>query len=104
MAQHWAKAFYNSAPWKACREAFGSSKHWICERCSKPGNIAHHKVWLTRANINDPMITLNWSNLELLCHDCHDREHWPEQEVTREGFAFDANGDLVQAGPPIRKR
>lgn len=35
----------------------------------------HHKKHLTPKNINDPEITLNWDNLELLCLDCHQKEH-----------------------------
>ena len=31
----------------------------------------HHKIALTPENINDPMITLCWDNLEGLCEKCH---------------------------------
>jgi 5-methylcytosine-specific restriction protein A len=100
MAQDWAKWFYDSPAWQACREAFGESKHWLCERCGRPGNIAHHKIYLTPENVNDPWITLAWANLELLCHGCHDDEHLPRVKPTRDGFAFDANGDLISTDPP----
>lgn len=40
-----------------------------------PGDQVHHKKHLTPKNINDPEITLNWDNLELLCLDCHRKEH-----------------------------
>lgn len=100
MARDWAYAFYHSKAWKLCRKAFGDSKHWICQRCGKPGNTVHHRKWLTPANINDPQITLGWWNLELLCADCHNHEHFPELSPTREGFAFDENGDLVPVPSP----
>jgi 5-methylcytosine-specific restriction endonuclease McrA len=52
----------------------------LCERCLKkglivPGEIVHHKVYISPDNINDPAITLNPDNLELLCRDCHAEEH-----------------------------
>ena len=99
MAQTWAKDFYKSSSWQQCREAFGVSRFWICERCGRPGDIVHHKVPLTIDNITDPSVALGWDNLELLCQDCHNREHagggW-----TRQGLAFDENGDLVPVIPP----
>ena len=55
----WAEQFYNSDAWRACREAFLQSKGYLCERCSTPDNpvvakIAHHKIYLTKENINNP--------------------------------------------------
>ena len=29
----WAKQFYNSKEWQACREAYIASKQGLCERC-----------------------------------------------------------------------
>ena len=34
----------------------------------------HHKVPLTDDNLKNPEIALAWSNLELLCKQCHDEE------------------------------
>lgn len=72
----WAEQFYNSDAWRACREGFLQSKGYLCERCSTPDNpvvakIAHHKIYLTKENINNPYIALSWDNLEALCQDCH---------------------------------
>lgn len=75
MAKPWAKAFYNSAAWRDTREAYMVSKHGLCERCGKPGLIVHHRKALRPQDMNDPARTLGWSNLELLCHHCHDIEH-----------------------------
>lgn len=97
MAAPWARWFYRSKGWRACRAAFLDSKHWLCERCHAPAVIAHHKVWLTRKNITDPGITLGWWNLEALCKDCHNKEHHRVVSGTREGFAFDEDGNLVEA-------
>lgn len=76
--------FYRSWTWRKCRKAFAESKNNICERCLKKGIIepgskerpleVHHKIPLTAENLNDPKVTLNWDNLELLCKSCHDKE------------------------------
>lgn len=100
MARDWSYAFYHSRSWDETRLAYGASVFFLCERCGKPGNTCHHRRWLTPANISDPMATLNWDNLEWLCPDCHNEEHFPTKAVTREGFAFDENGDLVAAPSP----
>lgn len=80
MAREFAKAFYNSREWHACKESYIKARHGLCERClSKglynPGKIVHHKIYLTPDNIRDPRISLNHANLELLCQDCHNVEH-----------------------------
>ena len=94
----WAEQFYNSDAWRACREGFLQSKGYLCERCSTPDNpvvakIAHHKIYLTKENINNPYITLSWDNLEALCQDCHNKEHHRGERKKR--YSFDANGNLV---------
>lgn len=80
MARDFAQAFYNSDAWDATRKAYRKSVGGLCERCLKegrytPGVIVHHKVHLNPANINNPEITLAWSNLMLLCTDCHAKIH-----------------------------
>lgn len=82
--QDFATEFYSSRAWKATRRAYAKSKGLLCERCLKkgmirPGEIVHHKVYLTPANITDPEIALSWDNLELLCRDCHGEEHRMER-------------------------
>ena len=74
------REFYNSTAWKKTREAYKSSKQGLCERCLAKGLInpceeVHHKVRLTTENINDASISLNYSNLECLCTECHEKEH-----------------------------
>ena len=78
------ESFYTSWIWRKCRKAFAESKGNLCERCLKRGIIepgskdrpleVHHKIPLTVDNVKDPNIALAWSNLELLCKDCHDKE------------------------------
>lgn len=98
MAKPWAKAFYNSPRWRKCREAFVASRLFLCERCGEPGVEVHHKVELTPLNINDPEITLNWDNLELLCHRCHDMTKRRPLSSTQDGMMFDSSGQLVKVG------
>lgn len=75
-----AKAFYTSQAWKECREAYRKSVGGLCERCLKSGlytagEIVHHKIHITPDNVNDPSVTLNFKNLELVCRECHALEH-----------------------------
>ena len=75
-----AKRFYKSKAWQTTRDAYASSVGGLCERCLMaglcvPGEIVHHKIPLTPDNISDPNISLSWNNLELLCRDCHGKEH-----------------------------
>lgn len=96
MARGFATKFYNSKAWQQCRDAYYISQHGICERCHGVGLIVHHKIELTPANINDPSIALNWANLELLCLECHNREHG-NVEVLEDGLSFDEDGNLTRA-------
>lgn len=100
MAKEFAKAFYRSKAWKDCRKGYISSVDGLCERCLtngnyKPGKILHHKKYLTPENINDPYVTLNWSNLEYVCQDCHNLEHHGKYLAIREDVTFDAEGNLI---------
>lgn len=102
MAKDFAKAFYKSKAWRLCRTSFIASKHGLCERCSGVGKIVHHKVLLTAENINNPYVSLNHSKLELLCQECHNKEHMQKYKAVNEGFKFDENGYLVRTDtPPI---
>lgn len=90
-----SKQFYASQAWHKCRAGYIAYRHGICERCGGLGTIVHHKVYLTPDNINDPEVSLNWDNLELLCQDCHNNEHQMEGR-TQDGLVFDSEGNLVK--------
>ena len=99
--------FYTSWTWRRCKKAFAKSKGNLCERCLAKGIInpgtkkqpleTHHKVPLTSANINNPSITLNWENLELLCKECHDAER---ERKTQKRWTVDAMGRVSPVSPP----
>ena len=103
MAREFARRFYKSKQWESTRNAYFELRHGLCERCMRegritPGEIVHHKVHLDPTNINDPSISLSFDNLELVCRDCHAKEH-PEiykrkDEAPRRG-AFDENGNII---------
>jgi hypothetical protein len=100
--REFAQWFYKGKAWRACRNGYYLSQHGICERCGGAGRIVHHKKYITAANINNSSVSLDWSNLELLCDSCHQKEHQKSQN-TSENTRFDANGDLIQAPPPLEK-
>lgn len=96
--KEFAKKFYLSKAWRNTREAYYRFRCGICERCGAAGDIVHHKRYLTPSNIHDPSITLSFANLELLCQECHNKEHF-EKENPR--YGFDANGNVI---PPTAKK
>lgn len=79
------KAFYKSTAWKKCRAAYIKKCGGLCERCLaqgliKPGYIVHHKTHLTEENVTNPDIALSFDNLEYLCMDCHNAEHFTSKD------------------------
>ena len=71
----------------------------FCERCQVKGLyvpvwIVHHKEYVTDKNYMDDNIFFNLDNLESLCQDCHNKEHFANEEE----YIFDENGDLIKNG------
>lgn len=91
----YAEKFYKSKQWRDVRRYIIERDLGLCCRCGKPGNIVHHKIYITPENINDPNITLNEDNLETLCEVCHNQEH-KRSDCTADGLRFDSKGDLIQ--------
>lgn len=90
-----AKEFYQSKAWRETRAYVFKRDFGLCVRCGKPGEIVHHKRYLTPDNIDDPSVSLNEDNLETLCRECHALEHEGELPTDR-ALTFDENGDLVE--------
>ena len=109
MANKDIQGFYYTRTWKQCRSGYIKSKGGLCEKClSKglivPGEIVHHKIHLTADNINDPNITLNWDNLELVCRKCHAEEH--EEVYIKNGghvrrYRVNESGEIILKQPPL---
>ena len=97
--KRFARQLYWSRPWAICRKRYAESVGGLCERCYAEGRITpgvhvHHKIRLTPENISNPEITLNWKNLELLCEECHQKEH------RRPGrFRVDEEGHVLMTLP-----
>lgn len=98
--KEYAKKFYTSKAWKDCRSAYFSFRYGLCERCGGIGKIVHHKIYINKKNIDNVNVTLNFDNLELLCQDCHNREHILKSSVTRRDVKFDEHGNLIPVSTP----
>ena len=103
MSKEFAKGFYKSKAWQACRQSYISKRITIdgglCERCKdRVGYILHHKTKLTPLNINNPDITLNHCRLEYLCKQCHDNEHYYDMHNLEAPVSFDEHGQLIPRG------
>ena len=77
--------------------SFIRSRDGLCERCLaagiyRPGKVVHHRVYLTDENVNDPAVSLDPGNLELLCQDCHNAEH---HAGGQRRWRFGADGSLT---------
>lgn len=89
--------FYWTTQWQRCRADYMKKVGGICERCKAkgrlvPAEIVHHKEHLTFENKNDASVAYNFSNLEALCRDCHNKEHF-RQDKRR--FTIGKNGEVI---------
>ena len=99
--QGFARKFYKSKAWQACRAAYIAQRvqedGGLCQCCGEePGYIVHHVVHLTPANINDPAVALNPANLSYECKACHDLHEGHGVGWSRPLLCgFDGNGEPV---------
>ena len=103
MAKEFSVKFYKSNAWRECRNAYAAHRGHLCEECLRRnvlslGEIVHHKIVLTPENVNDPSITLNWDNLELLCRQCHSEVHDNRKRHRR--YTFGPDGEVLIQDPP----
>ena len=82
------KRFYRSKEWQHCRRDYLASVGGLCERCEsrgiiRPAKIVHHKEYISLCNITDPAALLSHDNLEALCQDCHNAEHFKNNKRYR---------------------
>ena len=57
-----------------------------------PAKIVHHKEYVTDLNHEDDNVFFNIENLESLCQDCHNKEHFAEEQE----YSFDENGNVIK--------
>ena len=79
------RAFYHSKAWQRCRAEYLSRVNNLCERCEakgiiRPARFVHHKEYISPMNITDPSVLLSFDNLEALCFDCHNAEHFRSEK------------------------
>ena len=97
MAQDFSRGFYNSKLWYRTRNAYFKAKGGLCEECYRKGlinrgEIVHHKVPLTPSNIDNPLIALDFKNLELLCRECHETIH---NTKPKRRYEVDEDGNVL---------
>lgn len=104
------REFYESKTWKQVRLNVWIKQNCLCARCKKPvyvnklsewipkdkrlKGIVHHIEYLNNNNVNDINVSLNEDNLEGLCINCHNKEHFTTN-VVRKDVMFDEDGNLV---------
>ncbi len=106
MARDFSKRFYDSKAWKDLARLIREKKHFVCDKCGRPGaHQVHHIIELTPDNINNPSISLNPRNLMLLCNDCHNRLHHRfEQGSSSRTYSYDSEGHVVAVREKERRR
>jgi len=86
--------FYNSQSWQKARDYKMASAGYLCEVCGGVGEIVHHKIPLTEANMHNPKISLANENLQLVCRGCHKRIH-DELDGKGRRIRFDKDGNII---------
>ena len=89
------RAFYHSKEWQRCRSEYLASVGGLCERCEakgiiRPARFVHHKRYITPDTIANPSVLLSFNNLEALCFDCHNSEHF----ATKKRYRVDEYGNV----------
>ena len=96
--REFAAGFYKSQAWKDARAAYVKYAGGLCEVCLakglyNAGEIVHHKIHITPANIGNPSITLSFNNLQLVCRECHAAIH--DDKTSGRRYTVDASGRVT---------
>lgn len=96
------KRFYKTKEWQQFRKVIISERGPLCERCGQLSTDTkfihiHHKKELTELNYMDANISLNPNNVEILCQQCHNKEHgrW-----CKGALKIKERGIYIVYGPP----
>lgn len=89
------RAKYNCSKWKKVRNLKKLQVNGLCERCFKKriykeGVIVHHKIEITEENYMNDDLMYGLDNLEFLCMECHNQEHF-----NTDGYYFDEEGNVI---------
>lgn len=98
MSEGIVRQLYLSKEWGQLRNNLIIECKSTCQRCNKYYRdtsklIGHHKIHLTKENVHDYNISLNKDNVELICHDCHNKEH--------KRFGYKDHKVYIVYGPPL---
>ena len=88
--------FYKSDSWRAARELKIMTVNGLCERCGAIGIEVHHIKRLNVDNVKDASVSIDSENLELLCRECHNKEH---KRFSKETY-FDEEGNMINTELP----
>lgn len=88
------RAKYNCSKWLKVRKLKISKANGLCERCLKEriykeGAIVHHKIEITDKNYNNDELMYGLDNLELVCYEHHNQEHF-----NSDPYYFDDEGNI----------
>lgn len=67
------------------------------------GRVVHHKIHLNSKNIFNPNITMSFENLELLCQDCHNKEHFAFSDFDLNGEVKDNDTNILELAGVYKK-
>ena len=72
--------FYTSRTWRKFRQYVITISGGECNRCKRIFTDTselevHHINYLKGNDYNDPVKAYSKDNVEVICHDCHNREH-----------------------------
>ena len=72
--------FYTTKAWRDLAYSLKIQANGSCNRCGHnvidfKYLIGHHKIELSEDNVEDVSVSLNPDNIEVICHDCHNKEH-----------------------------
>ena len=98
--------FYSSGKWRAVREAYIRSVHYVCEECGKPAEQVHHKE-----ELRDEDYFVNYdkcygfANLIALCRDCHNKKpghflYGKGKQLVADGFRVNMETGELEVYPP----
>ncbi|MDF2546132.1 MAG: hypothetical protein K0R93_1030 [Anaerosolibacter sp.] len=92
------RQFYLSKAWIDLRSCIIVERGPVCEKCQKifidtSKLIGHHKEELTPENVHDVSISLNKELIEIICHECHNKEH--------RRFGHNKRSVYIVYGPPL---